>query len=128
MRETKFHFRTYFLVLMFLVIIISFITYFYTYKMIEETRRDTEKDLNRKSKLFNMEDFYFDLNSSLNMDDFFFPKLNFPDGKLSDSIMHHQSVSEELLKSLWIKSDNLFNIDLEKESESLVNKILENYK
>ncbi|ETZ18084.1 hypothetical protein BDCR2A_00057 [Borrelia duttonii CR2A] len=32
------------------------------------------------------------------------------------------------LKDLWVKSDNLFNIDLEKENELLVDKILENYK
>ncbi|AHE62391.1 hypothetical protein [Borrelia parkeri] len=128
MREKKFRFQQYFLILIFLSIIVSFLTYFYSYRMIEKTRSNTEEHLNQKLKLLNIEDFYFDLNSSLNMDDFFFPKPNLPDGKLGDSVMHHQSISEELLKSLWVKSDNLFNIDLEKENESLVDKILENYK
>ncbi|AHH02995.1 Hypothetical protein BHY_0044 [Borrelia nietonii YOR] len=128
MREKKFHFQKYFLILIFLSIIVSFLTYFYSYRMIENTRSSVEEDLSRKLKLLNIEDFYFDLNSSLNMDDFFFPKPDLPDGKLEDGVVHHQSISEELLKSLWVKSDNLFNIDLEEKNESLVDKILENYK
>ncbi|AAX16568.1 hypothetical protein [Borrelia hermsii] len=128
MREKKIHFQKYFLILIFLSIIVSFLTYFYSYRMIENTRSSVEEDLSRKLKLLNIEDFYFDLNSSLNMDDFFFPKPDLPDGKLEDGVMHHQSISEELLKSLWVKSDNLFNIDLEEKNELLVDKILENYK
>ncbi|AGT27048.1 hypothetical protein [Borrelia miyamotoi] len=129
MGEKKFYLQSYFLISVFLLIIISFLTYFYSYRMLEKTRSSTtEEDLNQKLKLLNIEDFYFDLNSSLNMDDFFFPKPNLTDGKLGNSLMHYQSVNEGLLKGLWIKSENLFNIDLEKENESLIDKILENYK
>ncbi|ASQ28880.1 hypothetical protein CDQ96_00210 [Borrelia miyamotoi] len=128
MGEKKFYLQSYFLISVFLLIIISFLTYFYSYRMLEKTRSSTTEDLNQKLKLLNIEDFYFDLNSSLNMDDFFFPKPNLTDGKLGNSLMHYQSVNEGLLKGLWIKSENLFNIDLEKENESLIDKILENYK
>ncbi|AHH05373.1 hypothetical protein BmHG_00046 [Borrelia miyamotoi] len=128
MGEKKFYLQSYFLISVFLLIIISFLTYFYSYRMLEETRSTTTEDLNQKLKLLNIEDFYFDLNSSLNMDDFFFPKPNLTDGKLGNSLMHYQSVNEGLLKGLWIKSENLFNINLEKENESLIDKILENYK
>ncbi|BCR18997.1 hypothetical protein BmHoA_00044 [Borrelia miyamotoi] len=128
MGEKKFYLQSYFLISVFLLIMISFLTYFYSYRMLEETRSTTTEDLNQKLKLLNIEDFYFDLNSSLNMDDFFFPKPNLTDGKLGNSLMHYQSVNEGLLKGLWIKSENLFNINLEKENESLIDKILENYK
>ncbi|BCR20659.1 hypothetical protein [Borrelia miyamotoi] len=128
MREKSFYLQSYFLISVFLLIIISFLTYFYSYRMIEKTSISTTEDLNQKLKLSNIEDFYFDLNSSLNMDDFFFPKPNLTDGKLGNSLMHYQSVNEGLIKGLWIKSENLFNIDLEKENESLIDKILENYK
>ncbi|UPA15924.1 hypothetical protein bcCo53_000043 [Borrelia coriaceae] len=128
MRERKFRFQKYFLILIFLSIIVSFLTYFYSYRMIDKSYHSTTEHLNQRLKSLNVEDFYFDLNSNLNMDDFFFPKPDLPDSKLGDSVVRHQSISEELLKSLWVKSDNLFNIDLEKENESLVDKILENYK
>ncbi|QFP42246.1 hypothetical protein F9Y90_04015 [Borrelia miyamotoi] len=128
MGEKKFYLQSYFLISVFLLIIISFLTYFYSYRMLEKARSSTTEDLNQKLKLLNIEDFYFDLNSSLNMDDFFFPKPSLTDGKLGNSLMHYQSVNEGLLKGFWIKSENLFNIDLEKENESLIDKILENYK
>ncbi|ACH93006.1 hypothetical protein [Borrelia duttonii] len=128
MREKKFHFQQYFLILIFLLIIVSFLTYLYSSKIIDESKNNTEENVNLKLKLLNIEDFYFDLNSSFNMDDFFFPKPSLPDGKLGDSVMHYRTINEDILKDLWVKSDNLFNIDLEKENELLVDKILENYK
>ncbi|WP_024654208.1 hypothetical protein [Borrelia persica] len=128
MREKKFNFQQYFLILIFLSIIVAFFTYLYSSRMIEESRSSTEENLNLKLKLLNIEDFYFDLNSSFNMDDFFFPKPSLPDGKLGDGVMHYRSINEEILKDLWVKSDNLFNINLENENELLVDKILENYK
>ena len=128
MGEKRFYFQSYFLILMFLLIIISFLTYFYSYRMIEKSQDSTTEDLNQKLKMLDIENFYFDLNSSLNMDDFFFPKPKLPDGKLGNSLMHYQPVKEGFLKGLWIKSENLFNIDLEKKNESLIDRMLENYR
>ncbi|BCR21491.1 hypothetical protein [Borrelia sp. HM] len=128
MVEKRFYLQSYFLILIFLLIIISFLTYFYAHRMIEKTRNSTAEDFNQKLKMLDIEDFYFDLNSSLNMDDFFFPKPNLPDGKLGNSLIHYQPVNEGLLKGLWIKSENLFNIDLEKKNESLIDRMLENYR
>ncbi|AYE35945.1 hypothetical protein DB313_00235 [Borrelia turcica IST7] len=128
MREKKFYFQKYFLILIFLSIIIAFITYLYSSNIIRNTRKSTEEDLNKKLKLINVEDFYFDLNSNLNMNDFFFPKPHLPSSELEDSLTKHQPINDKLLKELWVKSENLFNIDLEKQNEILIDRILENYK
>ncbi|AWG42449.1 hypothetical protein CR532_00215 [Candidatus Borreliella tachyglossi] len=128
MGEKKFHFQKYFLILILLSSIVGFLTYFYSDSLVKKTRRSTEEDLNKKLKLINMEDFYFDLNSSLNMNDFFFPKPHMLDGELRYDAIKHKSINEELLRELWVRSENLFNVDLEKQNESLIDRILENYK
>ncbi|ETZ18086.1 hypothetical protein BDCR2A_00059 [Borrelia duttonii CR2A] len=38
MREKKFHFQQYFLILIFLLIIVSFLTYLYSSKIIDESK------------------------------------------------------------------------------------------
>lgn len=45
--------------------------------MLEKSQRSVEDNLDAKVKLVDMEDFYFDLNESLNMDDFLFLGLIF---------------------------------------------------
>ncbi len=72
MQDGKFSFRKYFLILIFLIFIVSGITYFYSTRMLEKSQRSVEDNLDAKVKLVDMEDFYFDLNESLNMDDFFY--------------------------------------------------------
>ncbi|UGQ15764.1 hypothetical protein [Borrelia sp. RT5S] len=128
MRRKKFYFQKYFLILIFLSIAVAFITYLYSSNIIRVARKNTEEDLNKKLKLINAEDFYFDLNSNLNMNDFFFPKPHLPGSELEDELTEHQTINEELLKEFWIQPENLFNIDLEKQNETVVDRILENYK
>ncbi len=77
MQDGKFSFRKYFLILIFLIFIVSGITYFYSIRMLEKSQRSVEDNLDAKVKLVDMEDFYFDLNESLNMDDFLFLGLIF---------------------------------------------------
>ncbi len=77
MQDGKFSFRKYFLILIFLIFIVSGITYFYSTRMLEKSKRSVEDNLDAKVKLVDMEDFYFDLNESLNMDDFFIPRPDF---------------------------------------------------
>ncbi len=60
-----------------LIFIVSGITYFYSTQMLEKSQRSVEDNLDAKVKLVDMEDFYFDLNESLNMDDFLFLGLIF---------------------------------------------------
>ncbi|UER67266.1 nickel-dependent hydrogenase large subunit [Borrelia sp. BU AG58] len=128
MREGKFYFQRYFLILIFLSVVVAFVTYLYSSSLIKVTRKNTEEDLNKKLKLINEESFYFDLNSNLNMNDFFFPRPYLPNNALEGDLTNHRPVDEELLKEFWIKPENLFSIDLEKENEAVIDRILENYK
>ncbi|QMU98863.1 hypothetical protein F0310_00215 [Borrelia sp. A-FGy1] len=129
MREKKFYFQKYFLTLIFLSIIVAFITYFYSIKIIRNTHKNVEEDLNKKLNFINVEDFYFDLNSNLNMNDFFFPKPHLPNTELEDNLAKQQQpINYKLLKDFWINPENLFNIDLEKQNEVLIDNILEKYK
>ncbi|WP_210362186.1 hypothetical protein [Borreliella garinii] len=130
MQDGKFSFRKYFLILIFLIFIVSGITYFYSTRMLEKSQRSVEDNLDAKVKLVDMEDFYFDLNESLNMDDFFIPSPDFLNENLNknlviDGLIKNKFLDENFFKDLWIKKENLFNIDIEKENEKLIDKILE---
>lgn len=130
MQDGKFSFRKYFLILIFLIFIVSGITYFYSTRMLEKSQRSVEDNLDAKVKLVDMEDFYFDLNESLNMDDFFIPRPDFLNENLNknlviDGLIKNKFPDENFFKDLWIKKENLFNIDIEKENEKLIDKILE---
>ncbi|WP_029358888.1 hypothetical protein [Borreliella garinii] len=130
MQDGKFSFRKYFLILIFLIFIVSGITYFYSIRMLEKSQRSVEDSLDAKVKLVDMEDFYFDLNESLNMDDFFIPRPDFLNENLNknlviDGLIKNKFLDENFFKDLWIKKENLFNIDIEKENEKLIDKILE---
>nr|WP_267509505.1 hypothetical protein [Borreliella garinii] len=130
MQDGKFSFRKYFLILIFLIFIVSGITYFYSTRMLEKSQRSVEDNLDAKVKLVDMEDFYFDLNESLNMDDFFIPRPDFLNENLNknlviDGLIKNKFFDENFFKDLWIKKENLFNIDIEKENEKLIDKILE---
>lgn len=130
MQDGKFSFRKYFLILIFLIFIVSGITYFYSTRMLEKSQRSVEDNLDAKVKLVDMEDFYFDLNESLNMDDFFIPRPDFLNENLNqnlviDGLIKNKFLDENFFKDLWIKKENLFNIDIEKENEKLIDKILE---
>ncbi|EEF84124.1 hypothetical protein QIA25_00825 [Borreliella spielmanii] len=130
MQDRKFSFRKYFLILIFLIFIVSGITYFYSTQMLEKSQKFVEDNLDAKVKLVDMEDFYFDLNESLNMDDFFIPRPDFFNENLNknlviDGLIKNQFLDENFFKNLWIKKENLFNIDIEKENEKLIDKILE---
>nr|WP_267510660.1 hypothetical protein [Borreliella garinii] len=130
MQDGKFSFRKYFLILIFLIFIVSGITYFYSTRMLEKSQRSVEDNLDAKVKLVDMEDFYFDLNESLNMDDFFIPRPDFLNENLKknlviDGLIKNKFLDENFFKDLWIKKENLFNIDIEKENEKLIDKILE---
>lgn len=130
MQDGKFSFRKYFLILIFLIFIVSGITYFYSKQMLEKSQRSVEDNLDAKVKLVDMEDFYFDLNESLNMDDFFIPRPDFLNENLNknlviDGLIKNKFLDENFFKDLWIKKENLFNIDIEKENEKLIDKILE---
>ncbi|WP_031478006.1 hypothetical protein [Borreliella garinii] len=133
MQDGKFSFRKYFLILIFLIFIVSGITYFYSIRMLEKSQRSVEDNLDAKVKLVDMEDFYFDLNESLNMDDFFIPRPDFLNENLNknlviDGLIKNKFLDENFFKDLWIKKENLFNIDIEKENEKLIDKILEIFK
>nr|WP_267517042.1 hypothetical protein [Borreliella garinii] len=133
MQDGKFSFRKYFLILIFLIFIVSGITYFYSTRMLEKSQRSVEDNLDAKVKLVDMEDFYFDLNESLNMDDFFIPRPDFLNENLNknlviDGLIKNKFLDENFFKDLWIKKENLFNIDIEKENEKLIDKILEIFK
>ncbi len=98
--------------------------------MLEKSQKSVEDNLDAKVKLVDMEDFYFDLNESLNMDDFFIPRPDFFNENLNknlvvDGLIKNQFLDENFFKDLWIKKENLFNIDIEKENEKLIDKILE---
>lgn len=113
-----------------LIFIVSGITYFYSTRMLEKSQRSVEDNLDAKVKLVDMEDFYFDLNESLNMDDFFIPRPDFLNENLNknlviDGLIKNKFLDENFFKDLWIKKENLFNIDIEKENEKLIDKILE---
>nr|WP_267507385.1 hypothetical protein [Borreliella afzelii] len=130
MQDKKFSFSKYFLILIFLIFIVSSITYFYSTQMLEKSQKSVEDNLDAKVKLVDMEDFYFDLNESLNMDDFFIPRPDFFNENLNknlvvDGLIKNQFLDENFFKDLWIKRENLFNIDIEKENEKLIDKILE---
>ncbi|AFU74313.1 hypothetical protein BafHLJ01_0046 [Borreliella afzelii HLJ01] len=130
MQDKKFSFSKYFLILIFLIFIVSSITYFYSTQMLEKSQKSVEDNLDAKVKLVDMEDFYFDLNESLNMDDFFIPRPDFFNENLNknlvvDGLIKNQFLDENFFKDLWIKKENLFNIDIEKENEKLIDKILE---
>ncbi|WNZ73222.1 hypothetical protein [Borreliella garinii] len=130
MQDGKFSFRKYFLILIFLIFIVSGITYFYSTRMLEKSQKSVEDSLDAKVKLVDMEDFYFDLNESLNMDDFFIPRPDFLNENLNknlviDGLIKNKFLDENFFKDLWIKKENLFNIDIEKENEKLIDKILE---
>nr|WP_267506802.1 hypothetical protein [Borreliella bavariensis] len=130
MQDGKFSFRKYFLILIFLTFIVSGITYFYSTQMLEKSQRSVEDNLDAKVKLVDMEDFYFDLNESLNMDDFFIPRPDFLNENLNknlviNGLIKNKFLDENFFKDLWIKKENLFNIDIEKENEKLIDKILE---
>ncbi|WP_029362523.1 hypothetical protein [Borreliella garinii] len=130
MQDGKFSFRKYFLILIFLIFIVSGITYFYSTRMLEKSKRSVEDNLDAKVKLVDMEDFYFDLNESLNMDDFFIPRPDFLNENLNknlviDGLIKNKFLDENFFKDLWIKKENLFNLDIEKENEKLIDKILE---
>lgn len=130
MQDGKFSFRKYFLILIFLIFIVSGVTYFYSTRMLEKSQRSVEDNLDAKVKLVDMEDFYFDLNESLNMDDFFIPRPDFLNENLNknlviDGLIKNKFLDENFFKDLWIKKENLFNIDIEKENEKLIDKILE---
>ncbi|WP_324280378.1 hypothetical protein PT144_00215 [Borreliella garinii] len=130
MQDGKFSFRKYFLILIFLIFIVSGITYFYSTQMLEKSQRSVEDNLDAKVKLVDMEDFYFDLNESLNMDDFFIPRPDFLNENLNknlviDGLIKNKFLDENFFKDLWIKKENLFNIDIEKENEKSIDKILE---
>ncbi|WP_210369367.1 hypothetical protein [Borreliella garinii] len=130
MQDGKFSFRKYFLILIFLIFIVSGITYFYSTRMLEKSQRSVEDNLDAKVKLVDMEDFYFDLNESLNMDDFFIPRPDFLNENLNknlviDGLIKNKFLDENFFKDLWIKKENLFNLDIEKENEKLIDKILE---
>ncbi|WNZ72272.1 hypothetical protein [Borreliella garinii] len=130
MQYEKFSFRKYFLILIFLIFIVSGITYFYSTRMLEKSQRSVEDNLDAKVKLVDMEDFYFDLNESLNMDDFFIPRPDFLNENLNknlviDGLIKNKFLDENFFKDLWIKKENLFNLDIEKENEKLIDKILE---
>ncbi len=60
-----------------MIFIVSGITYFYSTQMLEKSQKCVEDNLDAKVKLVDMEDFYFDLNECLNMDDFLFQDLIF---------------------------------------------------
>lgn len=129
MQDGKFSFRKYFLILIFLIFIVSGITYFYSTRMLEKSQKSVEDSLDAKVKLVDMEDFYFDLNESLNMDDFFIPRPDFLNENLNknlviDGLIKNKFLDENFFKDLWIKKENLFNIDIEKENEKLIDKIL----
>ncbi len=101
--------------------------------MLEKSQRSVEDNLDAKVKLVDMEDFYFDLNESLNMDDFFIPRPDFLNENLNknlviDGLIKNKFLDENFFKDLWIKKENLFNIDIEKENEKLIDKILEIFK
>ncbi|WKC87749.1 hypothetical protein [Borreliella japonica] len=130
MQDGRFSFRKYFLILIFLIFIVSGITYFYSIQMLEKSQKSVEDNLDAKVKLLNMEDFYFDLNECLNMDDFFIPRPDYLNENLNkdlvvDGLIKNKFLDEYFFKDLWIKKENLFNIDIEKENEKLIDKILE---
>ncbi|APS98280.1 hypothetical protein Bmayo_00220 [Borreliella mayonii] len=126
MQNRKFSFRKYFLILIFLIFIVSGITYFYSTQMLDKSQKSVEDNLDAKVKLVNMEDFYFDLNECLNMDDFFIPRPDFLNENLVvDGLIKNKFLDENFFKDLWIKKENLFNFDIEKENEKLIDKILE---
>ncbi|WKC78552.1 hypothetical protein QIA30_00765 [Borreliella turdi] len=130
MQDRKFSFRKYFLILIFLIFIVSGVTYFYSKQMLEKSQKSVEDNLNAKVKLVDMEDFYFDLNECLNMDDFFIPRPDFLNGNLNknlavDGLIKNKFLDDKFIKDLWIKKENLFNINIEKENEKLIDEILE---
>ncbi|WPM06240.1 hypothetical protein QIA41_04055 [Borreliella sinica] len=126
MQNRKFSFRKYFLILIFLIFIVSGITYFYSTQMLEKSQKSIEDNLDAKVKLVDMEDFYFDLNECLNMDAFFIPSPDFLNENLVvDGLIKNKVLDDNFFKDLWIKKENLFNIDIEKENERLIDKILE---
>ncbi|MBB6213317.1 hypothetical protein QIA17_00750 [Borreliella californiensis] len=130
MQDRKFSFRKYFLILIFLIFIVSGITYFYATQMLEKSQKFVEDNLDAKVKLVDMEDFYFDLNECLNMDDFFIPRPDFLNENLNknlvvDGLIKNKFLDENFFKDLWIKKENLFRVDIEKENEKLIDKILE---
>ncbi len=87
MQDRKFSFRKYFLISVFLIFIVSGITYFYSTQMLEKSQKCVEDNLDAKVKLVDMEDFYFDLNECLNMDDFFIPRPDFLNENLNKNLV-----------------------------------------